>query len=215
MRILMITLILVVITIGFTVADPVLLNPQGWTFSGDNISFDEYKGQKCIHFKKGKAGKGKGRGDREAFLKDYKFKDGEISLKLAGQMFVGVVFRVQDADTYEAVYFRPQNSAYKDPVKRSHAVQYIAHPKFTWSVLRKKFPGKYEAAAKVPVDKWFKARIVVKGTRAEVYVNDEKTPCLVVKDLKHGESEGSVGFFVGAGREGWFTDLSIKPSKQK
>lgn len=201
MKTLYLTLIVAALTTGITAAQSIPITPEQWIFTGNNISINEFKGLKCIHFS--------GKGGREAYLKDCKFVDGEITFKVAGQMFVGLIFRVQDAKTYEGFYFRPENSAHEDPVKRGHTVQYIAHPKFTWSFLRKEYPEKYEAAAKIPVNDWFDVRVLVKGTRAEVYVNRETSPCLVVEDLKHGNSVGSVGFYVDSGKEGWFADLSI------
>lgn len=183
------------------------LKPERWKFAGENIAVGEHLGRRCIHFK--------GNGGREAYLTDCEFTDGEIRFKAAGSMFIGCIFRVRDGTTYEGVYFRPENSRHADPQKRKHAAQYIAHPKYTWQYLRKNFPEKYEASADIPTNEWFDVRIVVSGKRAEVFVNDGASPCLVVEELLHGESSGSVGFFVDSGREGWFADLRIAPVEGK
>jgi len=47
-------------------------------------------------------------------LKEYEFKTGVIEIDLLGenapgQSFIGVAFNIEDAETYEAVYFRPFN----------------------------------------------------------------------------------------------------------
>src|SRR2546422_4238913 len=72
------------------------------------------------------------------WLKDYDFGDGTIEVDLLGRTqpvqgsFVGVAFHVADAQTYEAVYFRPFNFRAADSTRHSHAVQYISHPAFPW-----------------------------------------------------------------------------------
>ena len=75
-------------------------------------------------------------GDGIAILEGIRFSTGEIELEVRGKnvlqkSFVGVAFHGTDEKTYEAVYFRPFNFKNDDPVRRSHAVQYISHPGFT------------------------------------------------------------------------------------
>ena len=56
----------------------------------------------------------------------------EVSLrkKLVSRRFV--VFRAADAQTHDAVYFRPFNFRASDPARRDHAVQYVSHPRSPW-----------------------------------------------------------------------------------
>ena len=46
-----------------------------------------------------------------------------------------------------------------------------------------------------------KYRIVMDGTKAQ--------PCLIVNDMKLGDSEGAVALWVGPGTEGYFANLKI------
>src|SRR5947208_12517483 len=71
--------------------------------------------------------------------------------------FVGVAFRVLDAQTHDAVYFRPFNFRAADSTRHSHAVQYVTQPAWPWEKLRSEHPGAYERAV-VPEpngDEWF------------------------------------------------------------
>jgi hypothetical protein len=49
----------------------------------------------------------------------------------------------------------------------------------------------------------------VNGVKARLYINDSSQPVLVVNDLKHGDSEGSVALWSGAGTEAYFANLKI------
>src|SRR5436853_3127309 len=125
------------------------------------------------------------------WLKNYDFGDGTIEIDLLGRTqpvqgsFLGVAFHVADAQTYEAVYFRPFNFRAADSTRHSHAVQYVAHPRWPWQTLRSERPGEYERAV-VPEpdgDEWFHARIVVERPRVTVFVNGASASCLVVNEL--------------------------------
>jgi hypothetical protein len=60
------------------------------------------------------------------------------------------------------------------------------------------------------LNEWIKIKIVVKGKKAQLFLNDNKQPSLLVNDLKLGENNsGALGLFVDVGTEGYFTDLKI------
>lgn len=144
---------------------------------------------------------GAGEGDRGAFVSGLDFVDGTIEVELKGDArpqssFIGVVFGGVDGKTYESVYFRTFNFGSSDAVKRSHAVQYIAHPDWPWERLRKERSGQFEKAVSPepkPVD-WFKARVEVAGDTVRVFVNESKVPSLQVKRLTDRRS-GKVGLW--------------------
>lgn len=144
---------------------------------------------------------GAGEGDRGAFVAGLDFVDGTIEVELKGAVrpqssFVGVVFGGVDGKTYESVYFRTFNFGSSDAVKRSHAVQYIAHPDWPWERLRQERSGQFEKAVSPepkPVD-WFKARVEVAGDTVLVFVNESKLPSLQVKRLTNRRS-GKVGLW--------------------
>lgn len=57
---------------------------------------------------------------------------------------------------------------------------------------------------------WTNIRIVVEGTKAKLYVNGAGQPCLIVNDLKLGESHGPVALWTGSDTEAYFSNLRIK-----
>ena len=140
-----------------------------------------------------------------AFLKDVVFEDGVIEVDIAvptRRSFVGVVFRFEDEDDHEIVYFRPHKSGLDD------AVQYT--PSFNGSACWQLYSGPgYTAAAEVPREQWVRARIEVAGLGAKVFLNNSEQPVLVVEDLKRGHSRGTVGLWAGAGG-GHFSNFTYR-----
>lgn len=142
-----------------------------------------------------------GGGDRGGFLPGQRFSEGVIEVDLKGSAapgssFVGVVFNAEDGDTYEAIYLRPFNFGHADPVRRSHSVQYIAHPEWPWAKLRKERPDEFESRVN-PEPKgndWFHARVEVTKTKVRVYVNDSRRASLDVPRL-HKTGSGKVGLW--------------------
>jgi hypothetical protein len=146
------------------------------------------------------------------------FAEGTIELYVRGRdvfqrSFVGVAFHRKDDDTYDVVYLRPFNFRTDDPVRRQHAVQYMASPNYDWPRLRKEFPEEFEN----PVDPslepadWVPLRIVVEGGTIQVYAGPVTTPTLDVRKL--GEhNRGMIGLWTGTNSDGDFGYLRIKPS---
>jgi hypothetical protein len=53
-------------------------------------------------------------------------------------------------------------------------------------------------------------KIIVKGSQAKLYLNNQKEPSLIVNDLKLGtDAKGGIGLFVDVGTEGYFSDIKI------
>jgi hypothetical protein len=150
-----------------------------------------------------------------AWLKDVTFSEGTIEVDLRGRdelqkSFIGIVFHATDTSAYDIVYFRPFNFQNADPVRKIHAVQYATHPEFPWFRLREEKNGIYEKAvtpAPSPKD-WFHAKIVIKGTEINVYVNDSPTPSLTVQKL-NTRTSGKIGIS-NEGLDGEFANLTIK-----
>jgi hypothetical protein len=157
-------------------------------------------------------------GEGVAFLPGIEFANGTIELDVRGkdvaqQSFVGVAFHGVDGTAYDAVYFRPFNFRAKDPVSRSHAVQYHSLPVYTWQKLRTDQPGKYEQAVNPVPDPnaWFRARVVVANPKVSVFVGDAKDPCLMVT-LLNNRKTGLAGLWVGNGSGGDFSNLTLIPA---
>ena len=159
-------------------------------------------------------------GESYAIVKGSRFRNGTIEVELAGKPaatagpaargFIGIAFRVQ-GNRYEYIYLRPTNGRADDQVRRNHSTQYGAHPDFGFGQMRKESPEKYESYVDLEPGVWTKMRIVVDGTKARLYVHDAAQPCLIVNDLKLGDSEGAVALWVGPGTEGYFATLKITP----
>jgi hypothetical protein len=150
-----------------------------------------------------------------ALVRNVTFSEGTLEIDLRGRgkqqaSFLGLAFGVADEKTFEAVYFRPFRFADEDPDARSHAVQYVAWPEYTWEKLRKDKPGLYETTIQPVPDPagWFHARIDVTKQKVSVSINGAK-PCLVVDRLGH--REGGVGLWVDS-MPADFRNLRIQPA---
>ena len=161
-------------------------------------------------------------GEAYAVVKDTVFHNGAIEVELAGRPaggaaaaargFVGIAFRLQN-DQFEYIYLRPTNGRADDQVRRNHSTQYSAHPNFSFAVSRQQAPEKYESYVDLEPGVWTRYRITVEGTAARLYVHGATEPCLIVNDLKLGDSTGAVALWIGPGTEGYFTGLDIKAAR--
>ncbi len=151
-----------------------------------------------------------------ALLRDVTFSEGTLDVDLRGggqqrASFLGLAFGVRDAQTFEAVYFRPFRFVDEDAEARRHAVQYVAWPEYTWENLRKNKPGEYETAIQPVPDPagWFHARIDVTKQNVSVSIDGSAQPCLVVDRLAH--REGGVALWVDS-MPAQFRNLRIHPA---
>lgn len=161
-----------------------------------------------------------GNGQSYAILTGSRFHNGTIEVDLAGKPaanafggargFIGIAFRMQ-GQRYEYIYLRPTNGRAEDQVRRNHSTQYGAQPDYDYDRLRKESPEKYESYVDLEPGAWTHYRIVIEGTKARLYVHDAAQPCLIVDDLKLGDSEGPLALWVGPGTEGYFANLKITP----
>lgn len=147
------------------------------------------------------------------------FHDGIIEVKMLSRLlpdapdfargFIGIAFRINAGDSeFESFYVRPTNAMTDDPVRRAHGCQYFAYPGYTFAYFREYGIEGYEAPVRCGLDEWIDLKAVVRGDRADFYLNGELT--LSVDGLKHGASaRGGVGLFVDIGTEGFFRDLKI------
>jgi hypothetical protein len=141
-------------------------------------------------------------GGQIVWIDNFTFTNGTIEFDAMGKSgppqsnFVGVAFRVVDQNIYDAIYFRPFNFRSPNPVNKSHAVQYISQPDWTWQRLRSEYTGKYENNIEPAPDgdAWFHARIVVQKPEVKVYVNNANEPSLIVNELSD-RKDGSVGLW--------------------
>jgi 3-keto-disaccharide hydrolase len=202
------------------------LEIQGMTDAGADpvkIQTDatNYRGRRAVKIVNddGPAGTASG-GQALAIVKTSDFKDCTIEAEVAGfprqgakpgtRGFIGVAFRVQDhGSRYEAFYLRMTNGRADDQLQRNHSAQYVSHPDFPWNRLREENPGVYESYVDLDAGAWTRIKIVVAGTKARLYVNGADQPCLIVNDLKLGESHGQIALWTGSDTEAYFSNLKV------
>lgn len=160
-------------------------------------------------------------GDHLAILDGVAFDNGVIEVDVAGEPapganagargFVGLAFRVQpDRKTYDCFYVRPTNGRAEDQERRNHAVQYISHPKYTWSKLRQESPSRYESYADMEPASWIHLKIEVQGLKARLYVNGATQPTLLVNDLKTGpDAKGGIALWLEGSTIAHFANLKV------
>ena len=159
-----------------------------------------------------------------AILAGSNFRNGVIETEIAGAVredahkdmrgFVGIAFRVQPHGTqYECFFLRPTNARADEQLRRNHSTQYISHPDYPWYRLREETPGVYESYTDLVPGAWTPVRIVVSGIQAQLYVSGAEQPCLVVNDLKLGETQGQIALWIGAGTEAYFSPVVVKPAQ--
>jgi hypothetical protein len=151
------------------------------------------------------------------------FHNGTIEVEVAGtpragapedsRGFIGLVFRAQDHGARgENIYLRPTNGHAEDQLRRNHSTQYESIPDFPWHRLRKENPGVYESYVDLDAGAWTKMKIVVSGTKAQLHVNGADQPCLIVSDLKLGDSRGQIALWAHPTTDAYFSNLTVTSS---
>lgn len=189
-----------------------------------NADIATYRGRRAVHLLNDDRMIANGNmtgGQSLAIVKGSDFKDGTIEVDLVGMPrqgapadtrgFVGLAFHVQDhGSKFEAFYLRFTNGRADDQLRRNHSAQYVSEPEFPWYRLRKENPGVYESYVDIEPNAWTKLKVVVAGSKAQLYVNDGTQPCLIVNDLKLGETHGAVALWNGSDTEAYFSNLRIE-----
>lgn len=154
-------------------------------------------------------------GEGIAWIKGVEFSNGILEFDVRGEdvkqhSFVGIAFHGVDNETFDAIYLRPFQFKEQDETLRSHGIQYISLPAYTWRVLRERFPDKYEHSvdpAPEP-DSWVHVRVVIKDSTVSTFINGNSEPTLVVEKIT-AVKKGSIGFYVADTSGGDFANLTI------
>lgn len=156
-----------------------------------------------------------------ARVKDIDYTNGTIEVKVLRRLlpnapelargFIGIAFRINDSSSkFESIYIRPTNGRAENQLRRNRSIQYFSYPDYKFDRLRKEAPGEYEAYTDMALNQWIKLKVVVNQKKAQLFINDNKQPSLIVNDLKHGAaSSGAIALWVDVGTEGYFADLKI------
>lgn len=153
-------------------------------------------------------------------LKGLNLENGMVEVKVLSRLlpeapefargFIGLAFRInEDNSAFESIYLRPTNGRADDQFRRNHTVQYFAYPDYKFDRLRSESKGEFETYADIGLDEWITLRIDFSGKSAKLYLNDQKSPAFIVKEMLGTTSSGSVGLWVEIGTEGYFKDFKI------
>ncbi len=193
---------------------------KGLVAIASDIKVVTYRGRRAVQLVP-PAGRESAGEEMLAILTGPDFRDGTIEIEVAGapragasadvRGFIGVAFRVQaQGSKGEYFYLRPTNARCDDQLRRNHSTQYVSTPNYPWERLRKESPGVYESYVDLEPGIWTKMKIVVNGTKAQLYVNGAAQPALVVNDLKLGESHGQIALWAHNTTEAFFSQLTVK-----
>ena len=139
-------------------------------------------------------------------VKAAKFRDGIVEVDVASKpksLFLGIAFRMESEANTEMIYLRPGAS---DTIE---AMQYT--PRLNGDAIWQLLNSSHEKAnAHVPENQWIHMKLVVQGRTCTVFVNESKTPVLVVTNLRRGDSEGGIAFWA-LGGGAYFSNLNYTP----
>jgi hypothetical protein len=156
-----------------------------------------------------------------ALIKSVQFSNGVIEAKVLSRLlpnapemargFIGIAFRINDSSQkFESIYLRPTNGRAENQLRRNRSIQYFSYPAYKFERLRKEAPGEYETYADMGLNEWIQLKIIVNGSKAQLFLNNSKQPALIVNDLKLGSNaSGAIGLWVDVGTEGFFSDVKI------
>lgn len=165
-----------------------------WQIIDEKARIEDHLGRKSLFLASGLA-----------YLKDASFENGVIEVDVAAvnrPSFIGMIFRSENPDEYELLYFRPHKSGQPD------AVQYT--PTFNGSPAWQLYTGEgFNTAVDILADQWLHVRIEISGLSSKIYFNNSDKPILVIDDLKRGYRRGSVGLWGGA-NGGYFSNFTYK-----
>ena len=196
-------------------AQTIPFNSEDWEINARGHLFNAYKGNQVIHLKNG-----------IAWLKDVEFQNGIIEFDVymeEQRSFSGILFRLEDASNYEEIYLRPHLNGKPDamqytPVNNGAAAWQLYHdqgrPVFDGQIgWRVETQGGYNALFHFPYGRWFHLKLVVAGTRADLYLDNQPAPILQIRTLKRGLTSGSIGIKSGRGAS-YFANFSYQKTDE-
>ena len=188
----LITFLLLLTSLSVFAQEQINLNGIDWELNG-KVVLENYKGKDCLKTDEG-----------VAIARDIALKNGVVEFKMciqSGRGFAGVRFRGDGMGNTEEFYIRKHQSGNPD------AMQYtpVYNGNAGWQLY---YGDGYGAVKQHVFDEWFTVKLVISGSRGEVYISDMEKPVLVIHELKMGEREGKIAFY-GPAR---FADMKITPT---
>ncbi|MCG6186405.1 hypothetical protein [Maribellus maritimus] len=150
-----------------------------WQLEGKVIN-ENYKEKDCLKTDEG-----------VAIAKGVNFKNGTIEFNMCiqpGRGFAGIRFHGDGLANTEEFYIRKHQSGNPDAMQYSP----VYNGNAGWQLY---YGDGYGAAKEHVFDEWFKVKLVISGTRGEVYITEMEKPILVIHELKLGERDGKIAFY--------------------
>jgi sugar lactone lactonase YvrE len=142
-----------------------------------------------------------------AQLEGVEFENGIIEVDIACnrvRSYPGIIFRYRSEGNYERVYIRPHRAPfYPDAIQYTPETNGISG----WQLYN---GDGYTSATEIPEDEWITLRMEVKGAQARVFFGDMESPALVINDLKHGVSGGTLGLDSPMNGTAYFSNFSYE-----
>ena len=182
------------------------------------VQWVDYRGRNALHLAPLEGHEHDTDQEMIAVLTGSDFRDGTIEIDVSGARrsgyskaedtsgykgFVGLSFRVR-GDSAERFYVRPENSRLNNQIFRNFSTQYESSPDYSWGRLRDESRGVYESYVDLEPGAWTSLKIEVSGHTARLFVNGASQPCLIVNDLKLGESHGAIALWARISTESLF-----------
>ena len=189
-----VVLVLAHLAVRSAVAQQAPFDTSTWDIRAAESRIEPYRGRSALLLRNG-----------TAWLKGSRFENGTIEFDVAfaeGVSFPGIAFRAVSRADYELLYMRANQSG------GSHATQYtpVLHGLYGWQI----YTGPaFEAAVQWTYDRWMHVKLVVSGTRAELYV-DSDTAVQVIPRLRGADAAGEIGFVVVPG-SARFANVILRP----
>ncbi len=124
-------------------------------------------------------------------LNDHSFVNGTIDFDIAfpkARCFPGIRFRMKDTANGEVYYLRPHQSGNPD------AMQY--YPRYNgWEGWQLYYGEGFNTAYVYPFDQWLHLHMIIKGSQAEIYFDNEKEPAFFISSLKRPVASGGLILF--------------------
>lgn len=186
-----VSIFLILISFAVFAQERISLNGIDWVLIGKVLN-ENYKGSECLKTDEG-----------VALAQDISLSNGIIEFDMCiqpGRGFAGVRFHGDGIGNTEEFYIRKHQSGNPD------AMQYtpVYNGNAGWQLY---YGDGYGAAKQHVYDEWFSVKLVMSGSRGEVYISDMEKPVLVIHELKMGERDGKIAFY-GPAR---FANIKVTP----
>jgi hypothetical protein len=186
-------------------------NDKRWVIESEGKMLEPFKGYNSLYLQNG-----------HATLTAEKFLNGIIEFDIYMQQqtsFSGLFFRMTSPGNYEDLYLRPHQSG------RPDAYQYtpVFNDDPAWQLYHDQHDGindgfihwkpdaplmGYNTVLDLSFDSWTHVKLLVKGTQAELYINNNPQPAAFIRELMRGQQAGSLGLSSSIGAC-WFANFSF------